>query len=574
MRRTNIDRARESLRLQQVYNTFYRYLMDIIFDRGVVGDFRRSMQRWVYNLPEPSEPLTVPVKVRLMIEELGPIYIKVGQIASSQAPAFPPEWAAELVKLQSNVPPAPAEEVRDLIIEELGAPPEALFASFDPEPLAAASTAQVHRATLPTGKLVVVKVQRPNIRHHVKADLGIMRNAVRVMARRSGWARDLNLVGMLDEFAASVLRELDYGNEAYNVFRFDKNLSALPGIRIPTVYQEYSTTRVITMDLMPGVKITDLAAIDAAGLDRALLTDNVVRCVVKQLLVDGFFHGDPHPGNLLVDLETGTVGLIDCGMIGELDVMQRINLINLFIVFFQRDTEGLAQAFRGLSKPFRKVDEAGFPRNFQRRVGRYLEYDVSSSFADVVNVCLEILQEHGLRLDPQLTLALKAMMQGEAITRTLHPEIGMAELIYKHILVQVSQQVNADNISHIVTKEGTYLVKELVQRLPNLREAAFKWLEQYEQGQLNLKIDTSDLSKDLQDVQSVARQIIVGIILIGMIIGSSIAASVATLTGDVWSLLPRVAFVGYIFSMVVAAIFVISVIWRLWKSGQQDLDNW
>lgn len=156
MKRSSLDTVRESLRLQQVYNVFYHYGTDILFDRGLVGDFRRRMQAWIYDLPATSQPLTIPVKTRLMIEELGPIYIKMGQIISSQSPVFPPEWAAELVKLQSNVPPFPAEEVQALIIAELGAPPEALFASFNPEPMAAASTAQVHRATLPTGKEVVV----------------------------------------------------------------------------------------------------------------------------------------------------------------------------------------------------------------------------------------------------------------------------------------------------------------------------------------------------------------------------------------------------------------------------------
>ncbi len=571
-KRTSLDSIRESLRLQQVYNVFYHYGMDMLFDRGLVGGFRRRMQAWIYKLPEPSEPLSIPVKTRLMVEELGPIYIKMGQIVSSQSPAFPAEWAAELVKLQSNVPPFPAHEVRDVITAELGAPPEALFASFNPEPMAAASTAQVHRATLPTGKEVVVKVQRPNIRQHVKADLGIMRNAVRVATRRSDWARELNLVGMLEEFGASVLREIDYGNEAYNAFRLSRNLAGLAGVRIPNVYLDYSTSRVLTMDFIPGVKITNLEAIDQAGIDRQMLAENTLRYMVKQLLVDGFFHADPHPGNLLVDLDTGVIGFIDVGMVGELELMQRINLINLFMVMYQQDTQGVAQALLSVSKPIRKVDENGYYRDFGRRVGRYLEFDTRASFSETVSVCFELLQEHGLRLDPQFTLALKAVMQAEAITRILFPRTEIVGSINKHILEQVSTQLTTENISRAVTKEGTYLLKEMVQRLPNLREAAFKWLEQYEQGQFNLKVDTSDLSKDLKELQGVARQVIIGVMLIGMIIGSAIAVSVATLSGDVQSLLPRLAFFGYVFSMVVAAIFVVSLLWRLWKSGYEEFE--
>src|SRR5262245_246268 len=194
MQRTSLDQFRENLRLQQVYNTFLRYGMDMLLDRGVLGGFRRMMQTWIYSPPQPLETLTIPVKTRLMIQELGPIYVKVGQIISSQSSFLPQEWADELAKLQSEVPPFPSEEVRQIIIEELGGPPEELFASFNLTPLAAASTAQVHRATLFSGEEVVVKVQRPHIRLQAKADLGIIHNAVRVMSRRSGQVSDMGLM--------------------------------------------------------------------------------------------------------------------------------------------------------------------------------------------------------------------------------------------------------------------------------------------------------------------------------------------------------------------------------------------
>jgi ubiquinone biosynthesis protein len=185
MQRTSLDRFRENLRLQQVYNTFMRYGMDMLLDRGMLGDFRRTMQTWVYSPLHPLENLTIPVKTRLMLQELGPIYVKVGQIVSSQSSFLPQEWADELAKLQSEVPPFPSDQVRQIISEELGAPPEELFATFDINPLAAASTAQVHRATLFSGEEVVVKVQRPHIRLQARADLGIMHNAARVLASSS-----------------------------------------------------------------------------------------------------------------------------------------------------------------------------------------------------------------------------------------------------------------------------------------------------------------------------------------------------------------------------------------------------
>ena len=565
---SSLDRFRESLRLQQVYNTFVRYGMDVLFDRGLMGDFRRSMQSWVYDPPQSLVPLSTPVKVRLMIEELGPIYVKMGQIVSSQAQTLPVEWGQELKKLQSNVPPFPTEQVRQIIAAELGAPPEAIFASFDPSPLAAASTAQVHRATLPFGQSVVVKVQRPNIQQQVRADLGIMRNAVRVLTRRSNWARDLDLRGMLSEFRDNILIELDYGYEAYHAFRLNRNLESIEGCRVPHIYQEFSTSKVLTMEFIDGVKITDLVAIEAAGLDRQTLAENTLRSMVKQLLIDGFFHSDPHPGNLLVNLQSGEINYLDLGMVGELDLRQRTSLINLFMVLNQLDTTGLAQAMLSVSQPFREVDERAYYRDFERRVGRYLEYDTRSTFGQTVSVGLSLLQEHGLRLNSQFTLALKSLMQAEAITRLLVPREDIIGLINKHVQELVLQQVTTENINKVVTKEGVYLLRELVQRMPSLRDAAFKWLEQYQSGQFTLRLDTSDLSKDINTIRSVGRQIIIGLMLVGMIIGSSIAIGIAESSGGSASMLPQIAFIGYIGSMVVAGLFVIVLLWRLWLGDE------
>ncbi|MGB3714754.1 MAG: AarF/UbiB family protein, partial [Candidatus Promineifilaceae bacterium] len=211
--RSQIDTVRESLRLQQLYNTFLRYLLDIAFDRGLLGEFRRFMQQKIHDPPYELVPLSIPVKIRLLLEELGPTYVKMGQIVSSRSESLPAEWQGELDKLQSDVPPFPFEDVREIIIDELGDTPEALYAEFNPEPLAAASTAQVHRATLHSGEEVVVKVQRPGIRTQVDADLGIMTNATRVLSRRSEYARDVDLAGMVNEFGTNIVAELDYYGE-------------------------------------------------------------------------------------------------------------------------------------------------------------------------------------------------------------------------------------------------------------------------------------------------------------------------------------------------------------------------
>jgi ubiquinone biosynthesis protein len=570
-----LDQIRESLRLQKVYNTFMRYGMDMLLDRGIIGDFRRMMQTWIYSPPEPLEPLTTPVKTRLMIEELGPTYVKMGQIVSSQSAALPDEWEEELVKLQNDVPPFPSAQVQATIIEELGAPPEEVFSSFEPTALAAASTAQVHRATLPSGEEVVVKVQRPHIVPQVRSDLGIMQNAARVAVRRADWAQDINLVGVLDEFGGNILLELDYNNEAYNAFRLSRNMAGLPGVHIPIIYPDYSTSRVLTMEFIKGVKASNITAIDKAGIDKEALAENTLRAMVKQLLIDGFFHADPHPGNLLVNLDTGVVTFIDTGMVGELDVRQRISMINLMVVLGRQDTAGLAQVMLGLSKPFKKVDEKAYYKDFERRVGRLMEYQPAggTSLSQQVDVVFDLLQQHGLRLDPQLTLALKAIMQAEALAQVISPGEGIINLANEIIQELVLDQITAENITKVATKQGTQILREVVQRMPSLQDATMKWLDQYQQGRFELHLDANDLTDSLEKAQGVARQATVGLMLVGMIIGSAIAATVVTLSGDTSSIWPNVALFGYVGSMIVAAIFVIILIWRLlrdkWREDEQ-----
>ena len=227
---SGLDAFRENLRLQQVYSVFLRYGLDIILDRpGFLGSLRQSMQAWVWDLPKDLEVPELPTKIRLMMEELGPTYVKIGQIVSSQASTLPSEWQVELEKLQSNVPPFGEDEVRQILMEELNGTPEELFAEFSIRPLAAASTAQVHRAVLHDGTEVVVKLQRPGIRRQMKADIGILSNASRVFSRRIRSMQAFDLAGMVDEFGSNALLELNYVGEAYNAMRLAENLAGCPG---------------------------------------------------------------------------------------------------------------------------------------------------------------------------------------------------------------------------------------------------------------------------------------------------------------------------------------------------------
>ena len=577
MKRSRLDNVRESLRLQQVYNVFLRYGWDMAFQRWrLLGSLRHSMQRWVWHLPDEVAELSTPAKVCLMLEELGPTYVKMGQIVSSQASVIPEEWEVELEKLQSDVPPFPGAEVREIVEEELGAPPERLFATFEIEPLAAASTAQVHRATRFRGEQVVVKVQRPGIPSQMKADLGIMQRAATVATRRSDQLRAIDLEGMIEQFSESVLAELDLLGEAYNAIRLSENLAGIEGVHIPRIYPELSTSRVLTMEFIQGVKISDIEAIEAAGLQREVVARNAMRAVIKQLLIDGFFHADPHPGNILVNLETGTINFLDCGMVGQLDLHQRLNLIQLIFALQQRDVAGMGQILRSLSVPFvEKVDEKAYQRDFERVISRQLYVSASAGFGQTVSLGLELLRNHGLRLDPNLTMAVKALIQAEAFTTVLYPEGGIVAEGAEIVREMALQAVTADKVVDVVKEQVMMTAREALKRLPSLQEATIGWLDQYQKGRFEVYVDTSALTEEVDKLARFGRQVVVALMLVGMIVGSAIATSViAFIQPDerVWGFASYLAYLGFVAPMVLAVLLVLRLMWR-WIRGENPMGD-
>jgi ubiquinone biosynthesis protein len=572
MKRTRIDSVRENLRLQQVYNVFLRYGWDLAFQRWrLLGGLRHSMQRWVWQLPDEVAEVTTPAKVRLMLEELGPTYVKMGQIVSSQASVIPAEWEVELEKLQSDVPPFPAAQVREILEEELGAAPERLFATFEIEPLAAASTAQVHRATLFNGEQVAVKVQRPGIQTQMKADLGIMHRAAGVAARRSEELRAVDLVGMIEQFSNSVLAELDLMGEVYNAMRLTENMAGLEGVHIPRMYPELSTQRVLTMEYIEGVKVSDIEAIEAAGLERETVARNALRAIIKQLLIDGFFHADPHPGNVLVNLQTGQITFIDCGMVGRLDLTQRVNLIQLLIAVQQQDVVGMGQIMRNLSVPFlESVDEKAYARDFEEVIGRQMYVGGSAGFGQTVSQGLDLLRAHGLRLDPNLTMAVKALMQAEAFATLLYPEGGIVQEGAEMVQAMALQEITADKVVEVVKDQVLMTGRELLKRLPSLQDATIGWLDQYQKGRFEVYVDTSGLDSQVDKLARFGRQVIIAVILVGMIIGSAIATTVLAFVepdGRLWEFAFRLSYLGFVAAMVIAILIIARLLWR-WFRGE------
>jgi len=561
----------ENLRVAQISDIIGRYTKDIVVDQTPLARFRTFMQELLFRDVDPMQSMSLPEKVRYMLQELGPTFVKFGQIVSSRAEQLPPEWLQELERLQSNVPPFSYETAQRIIVNELGDPPEKIFATFEKEPFAAASTAQVHRATLPDGTAVVVKIQRPNIGVTVKADLNVMRDLTRRIQKRQHWAQEIDLRGLVDEFANGILYELDYRNEASNVRLLARNMEGLPGIHVPNVYPQYSTDKVLTMDFVAGVKISNVTRITEAGIDAQALARDFVRAMTKQALFDGFFHADPHPGNVLVNLQTGEIGFLDMGLMGEMNRGQRMALADLLVSMQEMDGYSLGKAALRLSRPLpgRVIDENAFLEQMDRFGQRFLgfqEADMSYSFTALQDV----LRRTGLRLDPNFTLAFKTLMQADEIIRRLDPNIALSSAAVESSLSLARDQISTEALAKTVRTQISRSSREVIYRIPSLVEATTKWLDQYEKGKLSVHIDTSDLSKEVTKLDKALTKsldrLVIGLVLAGWIVGSAIASTIDVEVGGFR--LSDLAFYMFISGALVGAYVVLRALWQ--SRGDED----
>ncbi|MBC7252052.1 MAG: hypothetical protein H5T62_17460, partial [Anaerolineae bacterium] len=284
-------------RYREIIYVLVKYGFGELVDQLDLASYLPLSRRWGRREVAEKPHLTTPERVRLAIEELGPTFIKLGQIMSTRPDLIPPPYLAELEKLQDTVPPAPWQVVKGELEGELGAPLEQVFVSFETMPVAAASLAQVYCATLPGGEEVVVKVQRPNIERVIETDLEIFFDLARLLQERTPLGELYDLPEIAEDFAFTLRAEMDYRREGYNAERFRRNFAHEPYLYIPRVYWDYTTRRVIVFERIRGIKIDDVQALDAAGLDRHQIALNCARMIVKEILEDGFFHADPHPGN-------------------------------------------------------------------------------------------------------------------------------------------------------------------------------------------------------------------------------------------------------------------------------------
>jgi ubiquinone biosynthesis protein len=516
----------ENLRLEQVYNAIYTTTLDIALAKTPIGSLRRWFARVVLGERQVIDDPSGPAQIRQMLQQLGPTYVKIGQMAASRSDVLSPEWIAELSKLQSEAAPFGYDDVVLIVTKELGAPPEELYETFDPVPFAAASTAQVHQAKLHDGTLVAVKVQRPRIQAKTQADLGVMEELASLAERRLAMARKVGLRGVVDEFAKGVLKELDYRNEAYHARRLADGMTRFPEIHVPIVYDELSGQRVITMEFVNGIKISKADALREAGFDTSALGTVFIRSIIKQVLVDGFFHGDPHPGNILADPISRQIIYLDLGLVGQLTAQQRVDLLGLIYSIKEVDIQGIGDGLLALGKPTSQFDEAGFREDIDRLARQYLIYGKATSLGSALGAFLGAVFDNGLRLDSQLTLAMKAVIQAEETARALSFDIDLGEAAVTEARAALLESLTPERIQKQVQGSAVRIGKELARRVPNMEGAALSWIDQFNKGRLTVEVDTKALERSIAGINDIGRQATVGVIVVGQLIGTAIVMAI------------------------------------------------
>lgn len=464
-----------------------------------------------------SDPRDQAVHLRLALEELGTAFIKVGQFLSTRPDLLPPEYIAELSKLQDAAPPITYAEVAAVVAAELGAGPDEIFATFDREPLAAASIGQVHAATLRGGEEVIVKVQRPGVVAAVERDLAVLGDLAGLLAEHTSFGRDYDAVGLADEFAFGLRNELRYVREGQSADRFRLAFAKDPDLHVPRVHWQHTTERVLVQERLRGIKVNDLAGLAEAGIDPKRVAATTVRLMLEQIFAHGIFHADPHPGNVLVEAG-GRIGLMDFGMIGRLDDQLQDGLTRLFVALSRGDAERMLDELLETGVVQGQVDRSALKRDLDHLLASYTdrsstEMSVSGVFAEITGMA----RRHRLRLPSDLLLMARVMGISEGVGLQLDPEFQFVAFARPYVERFWLEKRSPARVGKRVA-EGLAEVGELGLVLPrHLR----RLLVQLERGELGSRVQLQGLEPALAQLQGMVNRIAVSILVGALVIGLS-----------------------------------------------------
>jgi len=529
-------------RYQEILSVLVKYgFGDVVDGLNIKQHIEIGWQKISGKQPEQIEKLSRPERVRMTLEELGPTFVKLGQILSTRPDLIPLEYAQELTKLQDNVPPFPHEDAKAIIKSETGSLPEELFSSFDPTPIAAASLGQVHKAMLKdTEEAVAIKVQRPDIQKIIEVDLEIMLHLASLLERNVEEMEVLHPTKIVTEFARAMEEETDYTIEASHVEHFARQFLDDPTIYVPKVFRELTTKRILTMEYIDGIKASAMDQLKQQGYHLEEIAKRGANLIMKQIFVHGFYHADPHPGNIFI-LPDAVICFLDFGMMGRISQQEREDFTDLVMMIVRKDEKKTVDALLKLANfaadPDRgmlEVEMATFFDQFLHLSLRELE------IGKMLQRVLEILTENRMSLKPDYFLMVKALSTVEGLGKSLDPDFQIVRQAEPFLQQIQSTRYTPKRIASALIDSGTefvHLIKEIPSELHEVLRGA-------KEGKLGIEIVPRGLDRTIFKLEQISDHIASAIILASLIIGSSIV----TLSNipPKWRNIPVIGVVGFV----------------------------
>jgi len=541
-------------RLREITTILIKYGFDYFVKQLGLTNLISKGEKILKLKPSKIAQLSLPVRVRLALEELGPTFIKLGQILSTRPDLIPSDYIEELQKLQDEVPPFAYEQVEKAIKRELGADVSEIFKLFEQIPFAAASLGQVHQAILKDGEKVVVKVQRPDIEKIIETDLDILFHLARLTEKHIPDSRLYDPVGIVEEFAKVIRLELDYGTEGRNAERFKKNFEGEEIIYTPKIYWEFSSKRILTMEFIEGIKINALEELDKAGYDRKKIAENGAKAFMKQILIDGFFHADPHPGNMLV-MKGEIIGFMDFGMMGRLDEETREKGVDLFIALMERNPDKIINEMLDLGIAPPEIDTRSLKIDIKEMIDQYYNKPLREiKLGELINQLVEISIRYQIKMPAEFALLGKALLTIEGIGLELDPDFNLAEIAkpYAKDIILERKSPQRLFIKFLNDLNELYNLIILIPRQLN------KTLKKMEKGTFKLEFQHRGLENLISALDKAANRIAFSLILAAIIVGSSLIMQ--TDKGPHFMGFPVIGVLGFLIAAILGLGLVIIII--------------
>jgi ubiquinone biosynthesis protein len=565
MLRETLGIMRELPRLHEIAPVFVRHgLGDFVQRIGIAGVLERAGQMVHWGAASDSSKLEPAQRMRMALEELGPTFVKLGQVMATRVDLFPPRWIAEFEKLHAAVPAVAFEALLPELEQALGRSPFAVFRDIDTKAHAAASMAQVHRARLEDGTPVVLKIRRPGVRQKIDADLRLLRRVADLIEAEIPEARRYRPAEIAAQFARSLEREADFGTETRNIERFAKNFDGDPHIVIPRIYPEWTSDVLLVQEHVEGIPATDLAALRSAGLDQKLLAARGVDAFLRMILIDGFFHADPHPGNVFY-LPGERIVIIDFGMVGRLSPQRRRQVIDLLAGLARMAEEPMLDVLLDWAGDA-YVDEAKLSADLNEMVFDYEGMPLKSiRVGAVIRQFADIVREHSIVLPADLSLMFKALITLDGLGRQYDPEFRFIS----HLAPLVRRALNERYQPAELMKRGRGALDEFLNVATSVPRDLVRLLREARRGKARIDLDLKRLDSFGRQLDRTLDRVAVGILTASLVIGSAIVLTVPegpVLLGI--PVLPTLGLAGYL----AAFLNSLWILYGIWRSGREKSD--